>query len=45
MKPICPPGKPCHVYATIPENATDNVFISVHTHKDVKELSLIYFDE
>lgn len=28
----CPTGPPCHVYATLPENATTSVFINFHTN-------------
>ena len=28
----CPVGPPCHVYATLPENASDSVFINFHTN-------------
>lgn len=28
----CPPGSPCHVYATLPENTSDSVFINFQTN-------------
>jgi len=29
----CPAGPPCHVYATLPENATNAVFLNFHTNQ------------
>ena len=40
---ICPVGPPCHIYATIPEDATHAAFINIHTNKAVKSI-LVYFD-
>eukprot|EP01017_Pseudomicrothorax_dubius_P005321 TRINITY_DN11320_c0_g2_i2.p1 TRINITY_DN11320_c0_g2~~TRINITY_DN11320_c0_g2_i2.p1 ORF type:complete len:567 (-),score=92.87 TRINITY_DN11320_c0_g2_i2:57-1757(-) len=40
---VCPlEGGPCHLYATIPENASDSVFINVHTHKSVDQVIIRY---
>lgn len=30
---MCPPGPPCHVYATLAEDASTEVFITAHTSK------------
>ncbi len=32
MKPICPPGPPCHIYTSLSEEAISQVFINVHTN-------------
>lgn len=29
----CPAGVPCHVYATLPENTTNSVFLNFHTNQ------------
>jgi len=39
---VCPPGPPCHVYATLPQDASTSVFINVHTNIKVREISLLY---
>jgi hypothetical protein len=38
----CPPGPPCHVYATVPENPEEAFFLNIHTHVDVKEVTVYY---
>ena len=40
----CPAGPPCHVYATLPENATTGVFINFHTNTDYDSAS-VFWDE
>ena len=39
---VCPPGPPCHVYATLPSDASSSVFINVHTDYDVQGISVAY---
>eukprot|EP00330_Aristerostoma_sp_ATCC50986_P002187 CAMPEP_0114588298 /NCGR_PEP_ID=MMETSP0125-20121206/11032_1 /TAXON_ID=485358 ORGANISM="Aristerostoma sp., Strain ATCC 50986" /NCGR_SAMPLE_ID=MMETSP0125 /ASSEMBLY_ACC=CAM_ASM_000245 /LENGTH=512 /DNA_ID=CAMNT_0001784617 /DNA_START=164 /DNA_END=1702 /DNA_ORIENTATION=- len=39
---VCPPGKPCHVYATLPEDTATQVFFNVHTSYDVDNITLNY---
>jgi hypothetical protein len=31
LETVCPEGSVCHVYATLAENASDSVFVNVHT--------------
>jgi len=38
LKDSCPPGPPCHMYATIPEDPSYAFFLNVHTHTDVSKL-------
>jgi len=40
--PVCPAGKPCHVYATVPDDPTTQVFLNVHTSYDVDNITLNY---
>jgi len=35
LKTSCPPGPPCHMYATVPEDPSYAFFLNLHTHKDV----------
>lgn len=42
LSPACPEGKPCHLYATLPEDAAHAVFINVQTAKNVKNLTVFY---
>jgi hypothetical protein len=39
---ICPPGKPCHIYATLPEDATTAVFINLHTNIKHENIAVLY---
>lgn len=39
---ICPPGPPCHIFATAPEDASNAVFLNIHTSLDVSELTVKY---
>lgn len=39
---MCPPGPPCHVFATLPENASNSILINVHTHVSVENVTLYY---
>jgi hypothetical protein len=43
MPPACPPGAPCHVYATLPSNTSSSVFINAHTSTEVEQVE-VYFD-
>lgn len=38
----CPPGPPCHFYATLPENSTTSVFINVHTNTKYNDVIFKY---
>ena len=40
----CPPGPPCHLFATLPEDGSTGVIINVHTHIQTTNLS-IYYEE
>jgi hypothetical protein len=42
MKESCPPGPPCHMYVTVPEDVATSAFINVHTHKSIKSLTVLY---
>jgi Phosphodiesterase/alkaline phosphatase D len=42
LDPACPMGKPCHVYATLPEDPAHYVFINVHTNHAVTNLTIFY---
>lgn len=39
----CPSGKPCHIYATLPPDADQSVFINLHTSKIYNEV-FVYYD-
>lgn len=39
---VCPPGPPCHVYATLPSNTSGAVFINAHTDYDVDSVTVAY---
>lgn len=38
---ICKDGEVCHLYATLAENASDSVFINVHTGTDIDNITVI----
>ena len=38
----CPPGPPCHIYATLPEDTATGVFINAQTHVDVHSITVKY---
>lgn len=38
---ICKDGEVCHLYATLPENSSDSVFINVHTGTDIENITVI----
>jgi hypothetical protein len=42
LKRACPPGPPCHLYATLPEDSITSVFINLHTHKGVSNVTVHY---
>jgi len=42
LDPACPPGKPCHVYATVPEDTATSAFINIHVHYDVTDITFKY---
>jgi len=39
---FCPPGPPCHVYATLPEDTATSVFINVHTNEKYNVIGIEY---
>jgi hypothetical protein len=45
MSQQCPPGKPCHVFATLPEDTDTAVFINVQAHVDVTSITFKYDTE
>lgn len=38
----CPPGPPCHLYTTLPEDSITSVFVNLHTHVDVENVTIHY---
>lgn len=42
LNDACPPGPPCHFYATVPENTANDVFINVHTNTAVRNVFVHY---
>lgn len=36
---VCPKGTLCHIYATLPEETSKEVFINVHSGTDIDELN------
>lgn len=42
LQDACPPGPPCHVYATLPEDATTAVFINAHTNVQHENIVIKY---
>ena len=40
----CPSGPPCHIYATLPENATTGVFINFHTNIEHNDAVVLWDD-
>lgn len=42
LRDACPPGQPCQMYATIPEDPSYAFFLNLHTHKDVKNVIVYY---
>jgi hypothetical protein len=42
VEKVCPPGPPCHVYATLPSNTSEAVFINAHTDYDVDSVTVAY---
>jgi hypothetical protein len=38
----CPPGPPCQLYATLPFDTATSVFLNIHTHVDVKDITINY---
>mmetsp|Transcript_1813 Transcript_1813/g.1708 ORF Transcript_1813/g.1708 Transcript_1813/m.1708 type:complete len:171 (-) Transcript_1813:542-1054(-) len=42
LKEACPPGPPCHVYATLPEDSATSVFINAHTNTEYEEVYVRY---
>jgi len=42
LDPICPPGPPCHVYATLSGDASTSFFLNIHTSIDTPEVNILY---
>jgi len=42
---VCPPGPPCQLYATLPFDTATSVFLNIHTHIGVKEITVNYETE
>lgn len=38
----CPEGAPCHIYVTLPENATNSVFLNFHTNQKHENTEVLY---
>jgi len=38
----CPPGKPCHVYTTLPEDGSKSIFINAHTSLETENIKIYY---
>ena len=45
MERRCLPGRICHIYSTLAEDASKSVIINVHTGNDLEDLSLVYSKE
>ncbi len=43
LKRSCPPGPPCHVYATIPEDPTTAFFLNLHTYTGITTKVIVYY--
>jgi len=41
----CLPGRICHIYSTLAEDASKSIIINVHTGNDVEELNIVYSKE
>lgn len=42
LSKACPPGPPCHLYATLPEDASTSVFINAHTDESYEVITIFY---
>lgn len=42
LSQVCAAGPPCHVFATVPEDASNAVFLNVHTSLSVDSLTIKY---
>lgn len=42
LEQSCPPGPPCQMYTTVPENPEEAFFLNVHTHVDVQSVIVSY---
>jgi len=38
----CPPGPPCHVYTTLPEDGAKSIFINAHTSIENENIKIYY---
>ena len=41
----CPPGPPCQLYATLPFDTATSVFLNVHTHTDIRTITVNFDTE
>lgn len=39
---VCMPTSICHIYATLPSNTQNSVFINIHTGKYIKTLFAVF---
>lgn len=42
LNKACPPGPPCHLYTTLPEDSITSVFVNLHTHVSVNNVTIHY---
>jgi len=42
---VCPQGKICHLYATLPEDSATGVILNVHTGSDVSSITVGYKED
>lgn len=42
LQKACPPGPPCHLYTTLPEDSITSVFVNLHTHIGVDNVTVHY---
>lgn len=42
LRKACPPGPPCHLYTTLPEDSITSVFVNLHTHVGVNNVTIHY---
>ena len=42
MDDSCPPGAPCQLYATVPEDPSYAFFLNLHTHPNAGEVTVFY---
>lgn len=45
LSDACPPGPPCHIYATLPEDPSTSVFINLHTNIEYENIQIAYDEQ